>query len=58
MQTPDPKSTDDRVLRRDLTTLRRLTRERKAMEHDSIEWVEYERREAALSRKIRDWASR
>ena len=59
MPTPDPLPTDDpREQRRDLATLRRLTHERKAMAHESVEWVEHERREAALSRKIRDWASR
>ena len=43
---------------RDLKALRRLSNERTSVQHDSTEWLALERREDALTRKIRDWASR
>jgi hypothetical protein len=43
---------------RDLAKLRRLADERGQAERDSPEWLELTEQEAALSRKIRDWASR
>jgi hypothetical protein len=43
---------------RDLATLRRLAKERESLDRDSAEWLEHQRTEEALARKIRDWASR
>jgi hypothetical protein len=47
-----------RARSRDLAELRRLAEARASLERASPEWLELTRREAELSRKIREWASR
>ena len=59
MKQPDPEANDDlQEHYLDLATLRRLAKERENIERESTEWLEHERSEQALARKIRDWASR
>jgi hypothetical protein len=54
---PDPTGDVDEHYR-DLAALRRLANEREALKRDSAEWLEYTRREEALTRRIREWAGR
>lgn len=59
MAKPKSEVSDEaRERSRDLKELRRLAAERGRLERDSPEWLEITNQEAALSRKIHDWASR
>lgn len=59
MRKSEPDTKDDpREQYRDLAALRRLVSERDGIDRRSTEWLEYLEREEALTRKIRDWASR
>jgi hypothetical protein len=58
MTKPRPDRIDEsRERSRDLADLRRLADEREQEERGSPEWLDLTNQEAALSRKIRDWAS-